>query len=235
MKAHFYNITSSSLKDKCLEENSLIETKLKEEADYFFYGGTFLDIPFEHLNEVRLIRPLNEKASLKVPEEREERNLLFKETFSGEELQEVVEKIEKKLEEIDNLIGFGDLKHYLQLISLELVQNALIFQRENSLRGKVTWSLQEFAESYGIVVTDPFGRLTRHRFLQKISRVIKEKTYEQKKSGAGLGLFMVLNSSDIMKLNVKKNERTEICCIIAKHKRLKDFKSKQPTLLIEED
>ncbi len=154
----------------------------------------------------------------------------FSAVFNSESVSEVTRILEEGIESVFDENSFSDLNRYLKLISLELIQNALIFGRSQEIRLNVDFSIFRGKDSYRIEVKDHYGMLDRETFFSSIRRAYKEKTYEIKESGAGLGLSMVLSASDELAINRKEGEFTQISSIISKYKRLKEYKNKKTSL-----
>ncbi|MCX6131357.1 MAG: hypothetical protein NTX25_20135 [Proteobacteria bacterium] len=96
---------------------------------------------------------------------------------------------------------------------------------------------EEYGElSYGcdgqvlaISTSDPFGALRKETLLSYLKKVLKrEETVgliDEKRGGAGLGLFKILYSSHGIVCNVKPGVRTEIMALIDVNEQLRDFAS----------
>lgn len=96
---------------------------------------------------------------------------------------------------------------------------------------------EEYGElSYGcdgqilaISSSDPFGALKKETLLKYLRKVLRredgEGLIDEKKGGAGLGLFKILYSSHGIVCNVSAGKRTEIMAIIDINDPLRDFSS----------
>ncbi|MBC7659978.1 MAG: hypothetical protein H7249_09745 [Chitinophagaceae bacterium] len=96
---------------------------------------------------------------------------------------------------------------------------------------------EEYGElSYGcdgqilaISSSDPFGALKKTTLLTYLKKVLRredgEGLIDDKKGGAGLGLFKILYSSHGIVCNVEKGNRTEIMALIDINDPLRDFAS----------
>lgn len=162
--------------------------------------------------------------------------------FTNESVGEVSSKIKNSIGEIIDKNLFSDQSRFMSLVAIELVQNALIYQRESDEFGQkeasdsqeIQLTLTEGEKNYSICVTDPFGALSHETILNKIQRAYKEKTVETKTTGAGLGFSMVLSASDELIVKSEKDKKTTVCSIMNKYKRLKEYKSKTPTLYLRQ-
>jgi hypothetical protein len=80
-----------------------------------------------------------------------------------------------------------------------------------------------------IATADPFGALRKDTLLSYLKKVLKrdetEGLIDEKKGGAGLGLFKILYSSHGIVCNVKPGSRTEILALIDVNDQLRDFAS----------
>jgi sigma-B regulation protein RsbU (phosphoserine phosphatase) len=128
---------------------------------------------------------------------------------------------------------------YLSIMANELLTNAFFNAPVNrsiddSRRAQVTLDDEEMTEislekrddKILLWVKDSFGRLTREQLVKSIVRGFREKTYEQKGGGAGLGLYLVYNYSNQLIVSLKPGISTEICCIIDSNRRLKKYKER---------
>lgn len=156
----------------------------------------------------------------------EEPSSLSEVTFQNENVTQVSDRIRTELQQLVLDKTFGDIQKYILLIATELVQNALIYGRIRNLHHLVTLSLGVYNDKVQITVTDNYGALELAQILSKLKRFVIDGTYEQKKEGAGLGLFMVTRSCDKMIVKVKADKQTRICCEINRYQRLKEYKSK---------
>jgi anti-sigma regulatory factor (Ser/Thr protein kinase) len=222
--------------DLSLENVSSIWT---DDVTHVIYTGNFDDV----LREWTPDKEVHHLVSLKNYQQDgdlhgkcEVTNFLLELKFCHETVSQVSDRIREALQVYQGEDYFQDLKRYLVLVGTELVQNALIYQRINNEVNDIELTLSEGEGHLKICVTDPYGALKLNHILSKLKRCIIEATVEEKKEGAGFGLYMVANSCDKMIINVKKNQRTQFCCIINKYKRLKDFKHKGLSLhYIKED
>lgn len=75
--------------------------------------------------------------------------------------------------------------------------------------------------------SDPFGALKKSTLLNYLKKVLKREDsvglIDEKRGGAGLGLFKILYSSHGIVCNVSKGHRTEIMALIDLNDQLRDF------------
>lgn len=151
--------------------------------------------------------------------------LTFELKFQNQKVTEVSSLIRDRLNKLDLTQQFGDLSKYIVLIGTELVQNALIAgDKPDNI---ITLKLYINEDSFKLTCHDSLGTLTRDKVMTKLQRAYKEKSFEEKKEGAGLGLYMVVNSCDRIIFDLQQKNETTICCIIKKYKRLKEFKKRK--------
>lgn len=85
------------------------------------------------------------------------------------------------------------------------------------------------SRTLAISTIDPFGALKREKLFSYIKKVLKrtesEGLIDNKKSGAGLGLFKVLYSCHSLVCNIKPKQKTEIMALIDLTDQLRDFSS----------
>jgi len=218
-----------------LSENGLELVGKPCEADILLYEGGLLEA-LEGADLSRLWAVVPFKTALagnKVgPEDLRGQRMLGRESFENENIGGVSGKIGRLVDSLDVKGQFSEISRFLKSNAIELVQNALIFKRSFGGEGEVELEVFESDTAYNIQVTDNFGALTRETILTKIRRAWTEKTCEDKETGAGLGLFMVLMASDAVVFKLKNLKQTRVCCIINKYKRLRHYKNKSPALFI---
>ena len=80
-----------------------------------------------------------------------------------------------------------------------------------------------------ISTSDPFGALQKATLLKYVKKVLKRDEsvglIDEKRGGAGLGLFKILYSSHGLICNVSKGKKTEIIALIDVNDQLRDFSS----------
>lgn len=157
-------------------------------------------------------------------------NLLLKEEFDIAPISEVRNKILAIVARLDLSSEFSDFHRYLETIIIELVQNALIKIKNEKLDEKATLNILQDTKSYCIQVTDRLGLLNKNDVLSKLKRAFETRSFENKKSGAGLGFFMLLDASDKLVFSISPNKKTTVSCIVNKYKRLKDYKNKNVSI-----
>lgn len=221
---------------KLLKISSLKEIESLTDADVIIYKGVLEELLRKSKGKLKAQKVIPYNMFLMNngvdPIDLSDQVELAEYDFENEDIRGVSEKISDLVEHIDHEEHFSDLGRYLKLAALELTQNALIYKRMSGKDGKIELRIFETGAFYNLCVTDPFGALNHEEILEKLTRVSIEKTYENKESGAGLGLFMVLNSSDYMIFELNPSNQTRVCCIINKYKRLKEFKTKSPALFV---
>ena len=81
--------------------------------------------------------------------------------------------------------------------------------------------------TFGIAVSDPFGALKREKLFQYLKKVLMRRDstslIDNKKGGAGLGIFKILYSSHALVCNVQPKRHTEFMALINVHDQLRDF------------
>lgn len=148
-----------------------------------------------------------------------------------------IDQIKELLLEV-NLDNFFDSPlDYLESISNELVSNAIFNasgheSTERTLKVNlkpeegVLYRIGKLNNNIIISVTDSSGSLTKERILESLARSAREKAPEDKKGGAGLGLYMIYSFSNQVIFNVHSGKSTEIICIIEDTKRYKKYRSR---------
>jgi hypothetical protein len=80
---------------------------------------------------------------------------------------------------------------------------------------------------FGISVSDPFGALKRDKLFQYLKKVLMRRDsstlIDNKKGGAGLGIFKILYSSHALVCNVKPRCHTEFIALVDINDQLRDF------------
>jgi hypothetical protein len=150
--------------------------------------------------------------------------------FTSETIKEVKEKTKLLVDSLDLSNEFGDFKRYISTIIIELVQNAIIKIKEEQSDSTALLEILENEKSFCFQVTDSLGLLDRVTVLEKLKRAFETQSYEEKKSGAGLGFYMLLDASDKLIFLTEPNKKTTVKCIINKYKRLKEYKNKNVSI-----
>ncbi|MEX0797890.1 MAG: hypothetical protein WEB87_04710 [Bacteriovoracaceae bacterium] len=219
-----------------LEDNGLAPADNIGEAEAVLYQGSLEELFCKYSKNINAsaIIPLNTflmNNSLD-PIDLSDQKSLGKLSFDQENIRGVSDKIGELIDSFTSRDHFADISRYMKMNGIELAQNALIYKRLAGIKGEVSLEIFETKMFYNICATDSFGALSAGEVLSKLIRASVEKTYEEKESGAGLGLFMAINASDFAIFRLKKGKQTQVCCIINKYKRLKQYKSKSPALFI---
>jgi len=102
---------------------------------------------------------------------------------------------------------------------------AIVLQPEEY--GELTFGCD--GQILAISTADPFGALRKETLLTYLKKVLKrdetDGLIDEKRGGAGLGLFKILYSSHGIVCNVKPGGRTEIMALIDVNDQLRDFAS----------
>lgn len=154
------------------------------------------------------------------------------------------EMVTKCLMSFDFKDYFSSPIEYLQVMANELISNSLykgpnkkrmehgigsvdrkspVFLKGSEL---VQVTLAQDTKGVALSVQDSFGGLTYDLLISTLMRSFREKTVEEKKDGAGLGLYLTFLHSNQFIINFKENVRTEVICIIEKNKRYKNYKQR---------
>ncbi|MBD63686.1 MAG: hypothetical protein CME62_00635 [Halobacteriovoraceae bacterium] len=234
LKLYLHNIKDSIEVNQKIERMGLEITEDIREANIVLYSDTFKNM-FLELGEVKHINHfIGIKDFLKnenILSHQEIESLAhFKLKFTDDSVTQVTHKINSMLNDAMDADTFVDFKRFLQLICIELVQNALIFGKSQQETKEIELDFIKGKDNYSVTVRDGYGELDQEKLLSSIGRALLEKNYENKKTGAGLGLSMVLSASDEIVIKRKEGEFTEIRSIINKYKRLKEYKSKKTSL-----
>ncbi len=133
---------------------------------------------------------------------------------------------------------------YINLMANELVSNALYNGPEGKrlgadypvdrkspvfLKGSELIQMTLGIDTHAAVlsVIDCFGTLTQEKVIQSLYRSFQEKTVENKKGGAGLGLYLAYSHGHQFIVNSKAGVKTEVIIVIEKTKRYKNYKSRR--------
>ncbi len=153
---------------------------------------------------------------------------------NSEHLDKSIDMIVSKLDTCD---FFNSSSDSVRLILNELMTNAIFNAQDRSdadrtldfdLEGAEIISIKTFKdeEKLSLTVVDNFGKLSKQQIVKTLERCYREKTFERKKGGAGLGLYLVFNHSNQLIIKVEKNKKTVITSIIEKNKRFKKYKER---------
>lgn len=159
--------------------------------------------------------------------------------------EQIKSTIASALHALDLSKTFEALHEYLTLVTNELVTNAVYnapvgedgepkyekVDRREKIRllahETVRLSVTENEHAIGISVVDPFGRLTRDKIVQHLVKCVNNIAFiEEKKGGAGAGIYLAFHTASHFIVNLNPKRRLEIICIIEKCKRYKDYRAR---------
>lgn len=145
---------------------------------------------------------------------------------------------------VRNLGAGRELSATLGTVADELVTNAIynapvdadgrpryaaLDRREKIVLRPDEYVIVEFGSdgrTFGLAVTDRFGRLTRDGLRQGLRRCLTAADpIEQKPGGAGLGLYTVLNSCNQLIINVAPDLCTEVIALVVVDGRMHEVRS----------
>ncbi|WP_127716667.1 SpoIIE family protein phosphatase [Halobacteriovorax sp. HLS] len=174
----------------------------------------------------------------------------IKNYLNNKNIEEIVFKskadflaVNKCIEEFEYRNCFQSPVDYLKIISNELLTNALyhsgegeVFeQRSTSERTEdiqltdnemISFKLGCDDNYLAISVKDSTGKLTKDILVKSLIRSFESKKHEDKKGGAGLGLYLAYSYSNQFILNTVKDVSSEVICIIDVNKRFKLYKER---------
>lgn len=154
------------------------------------------------------------------------------------------EMIQEALTHFDFKDYFSSPAEYIQVMANELISNSLykgpnrkrqelgldsvdrrspVFLKGSDLV-QVTIGMDQ--TGVALSVQDSFGGLNYETLIRSLKRSFNEKTVQEKKDGAGLGLYLTFLHSNQFIINYRENFRTEVICIIEKNKRYKSYKQR---------
>ena len=152
-------------------------------------------------------------------------------------------KVNTLLETLDVDGYFESPIDYLKIITNELLTNAMYhsgkgetFDKRSSMDRSETPKLLD-SESIdcciavgerhiAICVVDFTGKLTRDLVISNLERSFRERGHQEKRGGAGLGLFLAFSYSNQFVVRTFPGKKTEVICIIEKNKRFKTYKER---------
>ncbi len=146
-------------------------------------------------------------------------NPLF--NWQGEKLDSYRSEVDSFLKSQEFPGWFKSPRDYLSLIGDELVTNAF---GDNDSIVHVSLSINE--QSICIEVKDNQGKLTKEQTLKAFKRASDTQSPKEDGRGAGLGLYLVYQSTNQIWINVEKNKSTTIKCVLEATKRYKNFKGR---------
>ncbi len=201
------------------DDITILTLEIDEVQSIYTYEDSFEEVldKWEELGDFDVFKP---KAGL-IKESSNQRQLA-QVVLAGGKSQEVKNKISSLFDNIDFSAYFGDIRGYLESLTVELVENSLVHGGSES-----TLQILEDDNRFTIRTEDKEGLLSKQKFFEKLRRAFKEKTFEEKESGAGLGFYLIVNLSDMIEFDLKAGSHTIIECSINKYKRLKEYKQKR--------
>ncbi len=116
---------------------------------------------------------------------------------------------------------FESPKDYLTLIGDELVTNAL-----SPTSSIVSVNLSLSSQTIRIEVSDNQGHFDKGTLLHAFKRAYDQQSPKIDGRGAGLGLYLVYQSTNQIWININKNNSTKVTCILEATKRYKNFKGR---------
>ena len=145
----------------------------------------------------------------------------FEFSWSGDTIHSFRSTIEEYLKGQEFPGWFQSPRDYLSLIGDELVTNALA--PEGSI---VNVNLSMSQQSIRIEVSDNQGHFDKETLLSAFKRAYEQEAPKPDGRGAGLGLYLVYQSTNQIWINIKKNHSTKVTCILEATKRYKNFKGR---------
>jgi len=142
-------------------------------------------------------------------------------SWQGQKLEEYRNEIDLFLKTKEFPGWFQSPRDYLSLIGDELVTNA--FSDKDSI---VSVNLSVDDSFIMIEVQDNKGMLTKDQILQAFKRAKETQSPKQDGRGAGLGLYLVYQSTNQIWIDIHKNQSTTIKCVLEATKRYKNFKGR---------
>lgn len=154
------------------------------------------------------------------------------------------EMVKDALAHFDFKDYFSSPVEYIEVMADELISNSLYKgpnrkRAEQGLEGHdrkapvflkgselVQVTIAMDSKGIALSVQDSFGGLNYETLIKSLMRSFNEKTVMEKKDGAGLGLYLTFLHSNQFIINYRENFRTEVICIIEKHKRYKNYKQR---------
>jgi sigma-B regulation protein RsbU (phosphoserine phosphatase) len=197
------------------------------------YGNALIDTLEKIPSNIKMLIPLEHYKQFGISKIPVNGNKILEIKFKKESASEVIEQISKKLDNFDFEGAFGDLPRYLLTVCSELVRNGINLNMNDiceEVSKEVHLEVYEGQDNFFVKVSDGYGLLKSQDISRRLKEVAKNGTYERKTLGAGLGLFMVINSVNTIEFNVDSGICTEVICRINKYKRLKQFKEKQTAI-----
>ncbi len=155
-------------------------------------------------------------------------------------------------ETIETMLGHADMKtsfsathEFLRMTANELVTNAVYNapidekgqpkyeQTDRKIKVKlldqetVTLSVCWDENYIGISVSDQFGRLDRAKIVRHLVKCVNNTAFiENKKGGAGAGIYLAFYTANQFVVNIEPGKRLEAICILEKNKRYKEYRQR---------
>lgn len=159
--------------------------------------------------------------------------------------ESVDEAIESMLNRTDMKASFSATHEFLRMTANELVTNAVYNapvddagkpkyeQTDRKVKVKllpsetVTLSVCWDDDYIGISVTDQFGRLDRDKIVRHLVKCVNNTAFiENKKGGAGAGVYLAFYTANQFVINIDPGKRLEAICILEKNKRYKEYRKR---------
>ncbi len=153
--------------------------------------------------------------------------------------------IEDMLSRTNLEASFSATHEFLRMTANELVTNAVYNapvdgamkpkyeatdrrQKIKLLPGEAVSLTFGFDESYvAVAVADRFGRLDRDKIVRHLVKCVNNtKFIEDKRGGAGAGIYLAFYTASQFIINVESGRRLEAICILEKNKRYKEYRSR---------
>lgn len=158
---------------------------------------------------------------------------------------EINDVIDELLKTLDLSNSFETATEFLRMTANELTTNAVYNApvdannvpkyEQTDRKNKVVLLDSEtveisfcYDEQYvGIAVADKFGRLDREKIVRHLVKCVNNIEFvENKKGGAGAGIYLAYYVSNQFIINLEAGNRLEAICILEKSKRYKEYRSR---------
>lgn len=153
--------------------------------------------------------------------------------------------IEEMLNQLDLTESFTATHEFLRMTANELTTNAVYnapvdkdnkpkyeqTDRKNKIRLLATETVQVSVCAddtfVGIAVCDQFGRLDRDKIVRHLVKCVNNTAFiENKKGGAGAGVYLAFYTANQFVINIEPGKRLEAICILEKSKRYKEYRQR---------
>lgn len=167
------------------------------------------------------------------------------ESLTINDADQIKSTIEALISPLDLKASFAATNEFLTLTANELVTNAVYNApvdesgtpkyEKTDRRIKVKLAGSETVEmavcenehDIGISVSDRFGRLTKDKIVRHLVKCVNNTAFiEEKKGGAGAGIYLAFHTASQFIINIDPGRRLEAICIVEKNKRYKDYRSR---------